>query len=153
MNNSLEPHEGLYGPFRKKIRFFLNFYWFKMKAKLAHTTELPLMWLHKAMLDMELGVWWIRGNERAWELVPYGLEPDKETPAKPGEGIKACHVGEPLSSRAEHWKRGSPRDTKESKSSNFVTPQTSIMYLLVHARWRHLDRLWRNRDELEKVLP
>ena len=86
-------------------------------------------------------------------MVPYGLEPDKETPAKPGEGIKACRVGEPLSSRAEHWKRGSPRDTKESKSSNFVTSQTSIMYLLVHARWRHLDRLCRNRDELEKVLP
>lgn len=85
--------------------------------------------------------------------MPYGLEPEEETLVKPGEGIKACPGGEPLISRAEHWKKGSPRDAKESKSSNFVTPQTSMMHLLVHARWRHLDRLCRNRDELEKVLP
>lgn len=95
MNNSLEPHEGLYGPFRKKIRFFKNFYWFKMKAKLAHTTELPLMWLHKAMLDMELRVWWIRGNETAWELVLMGWSQTKKHLPSLGRGSRPALAGSP----------------------------------------------------------
>ena len=66
-----------------------------MKAKHAQTTELPILSIHKAMLDMELWEWWIRGSEKTWELVPYGLEPDEETSANPGAGIKVCPGGSP----------------------------------------------------------
>jgi hypothetical protein len=54
VNNSLEPHEGLYGPLRNKVRFFKTFTDSKMKAKLAHTTELILVSPHQTMLDTEL---------------------------------------------------------------------------------------------------
>lgn len=63
-----------------------NFHWFQMKAELAHATELPLVLLHKAMLDTEIREWWIRGRGRAEQWVPYKLEPDKETPAEPRRG-------------------------------------------------------------------
>lgn len=127
-----------------------------MKAKLAHTTELPLVSLHKAVLDMELREWWIRGSEAAWEQVPYRLEPDKETlptlgrGAGPALGVVVMGSGGGTAFQLQGWTVEEGQSKRDQGIKGIQCHHSTDMYQ-ASTGWGHLDKL-RRKKGIRKVL-
>lgn len=155
MNNSLEPHEGLYGPLRNKVRFFLKT---SIDSKWKQSLHTPLnchfcryikpCWTWSSGSDESEGV----RKPGSWCLMGWS-QTKKHLPTL-GQGSRSALGGAP---KLQSWalEDGKSKRCQRIKGIQFYH-STDIYHastdLLMRGRRRHLEKLCRDSDESEKVL-